>query len=255
MIGNGSYILQNSSRSGRVGRTVTAHLPQTRWELPQLEPPRRSWCELGIPGQAFCSCLPCLSTGMNQDEQKVLSTCGRVFALVPNFRAQHLTSVPPPCPFTQGREGMLSHVCEYLTNICLLHPQLSQGIPGTSQEPRLWPLTVHHLPTGYSLSCRWLCVQVLPSAAMWQGYSKLSPLMVTKDMWEPLGIAARVLEFLFCMVKDLGWPNSGSDGGQPVSQLPNFPRILGLFFPTSTDPVPTRQEALISPCACDTPPG
>lgn len=43
-----------------------------------------------------------------------------------------------------------------------------------------------------------------PGSALWSRGAGLSPLMVTKDVWEPPEIAARVLEFLFWMVKDLG---------------------------------------------------
>lgn len=58
-------------------------------------------------------------------------------------------------------------------------------------------------------------VQVLPSGAMGQGYFKLSPFMVTKDTWESFNS--------YSMVKDLGWQNAGSGGGQFVSQLQMFP--------------------------------
>lgn len=88
---------------------------------------------------------------------------------------------------------------------------------------------------------------------MGQGYCKLSPLMVTKNIWKPLGIAVRVLEFLFWMVKDLGWPNAGPGGDLPVSQLQISPEFG--FFLISTDLVPIRQGVLISPCACGTPLG
>lgn len=135
---------------------------------------------------------------------------------------------------------MLSRACTRIFDEHLPPPSPTfLGDPNTFHEPRSCPL-------GYFLSSNDY-VQVLFSGAMGQGYSELSPLTVTKDIWEPLnscpGWSRTWVGKMWVLVE--------------VSLSPSFKcsQDLGLFFPASTDAVPTRQGALISPQACDTRPG